>query len=106
MLYLNLKMLKLKEYQKNNEVRFKYRNLLQKNYIIYIGKIIFKIILESCLIKSPSLQHGVIVISVIMGPHKFSCSHNCSYCPTYPEYAKSYIPEEPTVQRGPKYFKG
>ena len=100
-----------KEYHKKyNEVRFKYKKPFTKRelYYLYRKNNIQNDFLESCLIKSPSRsQHGVIVISVIMGPHKFSCSHNCSYCPTYPEYAKSYIPEEPTVQRDERNnFKG
>lgn len=57
--------------------------------------------LENYLLKVPSRSlHGVIVVSVIMKPDKFSCIHNCSFCPSYPQYSKSYIPEEPTVQRG------
>ena len=57
--------------------------------------------LEECLVtkKMRSLS-GVIVISVIMPPDDFDCSYDCYYCPTYPDIAKSYIPEEPTVERG------
>lgn len=94
----------IKEFNKKFfEVRKKYKIQLSKRilYNYYQKSNINNEILKQCLMKFPSRsQHGVIVISVIMGPHKFSCSHNCSYCPSYPQYAKSYIPEEPTVLRG------
>lgn len=94
----------IKEYNKKLiQLKRKYKINLRKSDLFYYYRKqpIKNLILEKCLVKAPSRsQHGVIVISVIMGPHKFSCKHNCSFCPTYPEYAKSYIPEEPTVQRG------
>lgn len=30
----------------------------------------------------------------------FSCKHNCKFCPTIPNYPKSYVPGEPGVDRG------
>ena len=63
-----------KEYNKKyNEVRFKYKKPFTKRelYYLYRKNNIQNDFLETHLIKSPSRsQHGVIVISVIMGPHK------------------------------------
>ena len=30
----------------------------------------------------------------------FSCKHNCKFCPTIPDFPKSYVPGEPGVDRG------
>ena len=77
-------------------------NPSKSKLLYYYNKFDFKNdILIQCLKKFPSRSlHGVIVVSVIMKPDDFSCNYNCSFCPSYPQYAKSYIPEEPTVQRG------
>lgn len=45
-------------------------------------------------------QSGVLVISVIMPPDKFSCSYDCYYCPNDPSFSRSYYRGEPTVMRG------
>uniref|UniRef100_A0A6C0E8Q7 tRNA carboxymethyluridine synthase n=1 Tax=viral metagenome TaxID=1070528 RepID=A0A6C0E8Q7_9ZZZZ len=47
---------------------------------------------------------GVNVVTVLTSPYPlgqmFSCHFNCSFCPTYPNMPKSYIPDEPAVLRG------
>ena len=42
---------------------------------------------------------GVLVITVVLAPSKFSCSHNCHYCPNQPGTARSYLDNEPAVAR-------
>ena len=57
--------------------------------------------LEQFLItKKMRSQSGVIVVAVIMAPGKFSCAEDCHYCPNFPGISRSYIPDEPTVERG------
>jgi histone acetyltransferase (RNA polymerase elongator complex component) len=51
--------------------------------------------------------NGVMVISVVTSPYpksgeiveKFSCPHNCFYCPDEPGQPRSYLKEEPGVMR-------
>ena len=58
-------------------------------------------VFESLLItKKMRSGSGVLVVAVIMGPEKFSCAHNCYFCPNWPGLSRSYIPNEPTVERG------
>lgn len=42
---------------------------------------------------------GVLVITVVMRPDKFSCPHNCYYCPNEPGQPRSYVSTEPAVMR-------
>ena len=42
---------------------------------------------------------GVLVITVVMRPDKFSCPHNCYYCPNEPGQPRSYLSNEPAVAR-------
>lgn len=42
---------------------------------------------------------GVLVITVVMRPDKFSCPHNCHYCPNEPGQPRSYLSSEPAVAR-------
>lgn len=45
---------------------------------------------------------GVLVITVVMRPDKFSCPHNCYYCPNEPGQPRSYLSNEPAVARANK----
>jgi elongator complex protein 3 len=57
--------------------------------------------LEEVLIKKKGKSHsGVLVITVLMGPSKFSCPKDCHYCPNQPGIARSYLLKEPGVLRG------
>eukprot|EP00760_Papus_ankaliazontas_P004721 PhM_4_TR12042/c0_g1_i1/m.52728 len=57
--------------------------------------------LEDLLLKKRTKSHsGVLVISVIMGPGRFSCPKDCHYCPNQPGVARSYLLREPGVLRG------
>ena len=42
---------------------------------------------------------GVLVITVVMRPDKFSCPHDCYYCPNEPGQPRSYLSTEPAVAR-------
>ena len=42
---------------------------------------------------------GVVVITVVMRPDKFSCPHDCHYCPNEPGQPRSYLSSEPAVAR-------
>ena len=42
---------------------------------------------------------GVIVITVVMRPDKFSCPYNCYYCPNEPGQPRSYLSNEPAIAR-------
>jgi len=62
--------------------------------------------------KSMRSEHGVFVVSVVTSPNpeyidengekkvqKFSCKHNCYYCPNDPSQPRSYLRGEPGVDR-------
>ena len=69
--------------------------------------------LEECLtIKSIRRSSGVMVITVLTSPYpkyklpsgkiktqRFSCKHNCYYCPNEPGQPRSYLKDEPAVSR-------
>ena len=42
---------------------------------------------------------GVLVVTVVMKPDKFSCPHDCYYCPNEPGQPRSYLSSEPAVAR-------
>jgi ELP3 family radical SAM enzyme/protein acetyltransferase len=95
----NLKML---------EMRRKYSFQPAKRQMVYMyrklrseGKIPENSALEDQLIvKGMRSESGVMVVSVIMPPDRFSCSYDCHYCPNDPRYSRSYFHGEPTVMRG------
>jgi len=72
--------------------------------------------LEECLtIKSVRRSSGVMVITVLTSPYpeyklpngkikkqRFSCKHNCYYCPNQPGQPRSYLKDEPAVARANK----
>lgn len=60
---------------------------------------------DLCKIKSTRENQGVIVFTVVMSPTQddtefLSCEYDCHYCPNVPNYARSYYPGEPAVNRG------
>jgi elongator complex protein 3 len=56
---------------------------------------------EALLVRKKGKSHsGVLVITVFMGPGKFSCPKDCHYCPNQPGVARSYLLKEPGVLRG------
>ena len=50
--------------------------------------------------KNTKSNSGVLVVTVVLAPSQFSCSHDCSYCPNQPGTARSYLDNEPAVARG------
>ena len=90
---------------------------LQRKYKINLSKVdIRKLIIQiygsipdhminsiiKCNIRSLS---GVLVVTVVLKPGKFSCNQKCSYCPTEtdtdgnPTQPKSYLSSEPAMRR-------
>ncbi|CAD7925122.1 unnamed protein product [Amoebophrya sp. A25] len=49
--------------------------------------------------KAVRSNSGVVVITVVTAPGKFSCPHDCYYCPDEPGQPRSYLSTEPAVQR-------
>ena len=87
----------LKIQPKKAQLSYLYRVAVQN------GAIVKNKTLETLLItKKMRSGSGVLVVAVIMGPGKFSCAFNCYFCPKYPNISRSYIPHEPTVERGRK----
>jgi histone acetyltransferase (RNA polymerase elongator complex component) len=58
-------------------------------------------------------QSGVLVVTLFTSPYprigegnkvqRFSCRHNCYYCPNEPGLPRSYLSEEPGVARGKRH---
>lgn len=44
-------------------------------------------------------NQGVIVLTTVMAPKEISCQFDCHYCPNHPEHPRSYVPQEPAVDR-------
>ncbi|SCQ17090.1 histone S-adenosyl methyltransferase, putative [Plasmodium ovale] len=42
---------------------------------------------------------GVLVVTLITHPHKFSCKYDCHYCPNEPNQPRSYLSTEPAILR-------
>lgn len=90
------------------EMRRKYSFQPSKRQMVYMyrklrseGKISENSALEDQLIvHGMRSESGVMVVSVIMPPDRFSCSYDCYYCPNDPRYSRSYYHGEPTVMRG------
>eukprot|EP00922_Rhytidocystis_sp_ex-Travisia-forbesii_P070743 GHVS01105627.1.p1 GENE.GHVS01105627.1~~GHVS01105627.1.p1 ORF type:complete len:852 (+),score=137.91 GHVS01105627.1:194-2749(+) len=50
--------------------------------------------------KAVRSNSGVLVITVLTSPGKFSCPKDCHYCPNEPGQPRSYLSTEPAVLRG------
>ena len=55
-------------------------------------------------LKSVRSESGVLVVTVLMSPGKFSCPKNCHYCPNEPKMPRSYISTEPACRRATQCF--
>lgn len=59
--------------------------------------------------KSTRNDSGVLVVTITLPPHQFSCKHNCAYCPLEtdihgnPTQPRSYISNEPAMIRASRY---
>ena len=49
--------------------------------------------------KKCRINSGIQQISVLTSPERFSCLHDCAYCPDFKGMPRSYIPEEPACRR-------
>lgn len=96
-----------------NEFRKKYHRIISKRVLRYVyEKEVSSVFPESLVKCAMRSEHGVFVVSVVTSPYpkyidengetkkqRFSCLHNCVFCPTQPNYPKSYIEGEPGVDR-------
>lgn len=53
--------------------------------------------------KANKSTSGVLVVTVVLAPSKFSCANDCAYCPAQPGTARSYLDNEPAVARGKQH---
>lgn len=99
----------IKKYQRENsvsighaELLYTYRVLCDKENLEYDQK--YEILLQKKTFRS---QSGVMVFTVVLSPYpngqKFSCEFDCKYCPLQPGQPRSYLKEEPGVQRANRY---
>jgi len=49
--------------------------------------------------KAVRSNSGVVVITIVTAPGRFSCPHDCHYCPDEPGQPRSYLSTEPAVAR-------
>ena len=81
-----------------------YRYLLKSNEIDESD------LLNQFFLKLPVRSYsGVLVVTIVLKPDKFSCSYDCKYCPNETiqngadmDIARSYLSSEPAVMRGKK----
>lgn len=90
-----------KEYNdKHRKMRVKYRINPRKSTLLKIANADPKLPFCKFLVKKfQKSTSGVVVISIMTKPDKFSCKYDCHMCPKYPDYPRSYVPNEPTSQR-------
>ena len=84
---------------KKAEISLLYKYLVNTNKIE--PNLLFE---EKNIIKEIRSSSGVLVITVFMSDkpngNDFSCQWDCSFCPSEPGQPKSYLSDEPGVQRG------
>ena len=68
-----------------------------RSHDIFRQNVFFERLIRKKMNRSTS---GVVVITMLLGPGKFSCPMNCHYCPNDPAIARSYLLKEPAVRRG------
>lgn len=49
--------------------------------------------------KAVRSNSGVVVVTIVTAPGRFSCPHDCYYCPDEPGQPRSYLSTEPAVAR-------
>jgi ELP3 family radical SAM enzyme/protein acetyltransferase len=101
------------EYNKfyNKLVRSKGNIYIKKNFLVYVYRMMIKDgelenneVVWSFIKKSPIRNmSGISVITVLTSPYpgdqRFSCKHDCYYCPNEPGQPRSYLKLEPAVSR-------
>lgn len=95
------------------DFRSRYHDVLSKKALRYVyEKEISPDFPQSLVKNAMRSENGVFVVSVVTSPYpeyidengnlkvqRFSCKHNCVFCPTQPNYPKSYLEGEPGVDR-------
>ena len=89
-----LKKYKFDKVPKKQLIKQIYSNLLLN------GKITQNTKLED-IITPPHAKYsfGVMVVTIATRPDKFSCKFNCHYCPNEPGQPRSYLSDEPVLER-------
>jgi ELP3 family radical SAM enzyme/protein acetyltransferase len=96
---LSRKMNSKRIFLKKSVLTYYYHEMVSKNEIEEYP------LVQTLLQKRPSRNaSGVTVITVLTSPYpdgqRFSCKHNCYYCPNEPDMPRSYLKDEPAVSRG------
>lgn len=98
-----------------NFLKKKYRVNPSKSQIRYIYEKYFSDVTINTLFsryiikKAMRSRSGVLVVTIVLKPDKFSCPKKCSYCPTEtdlngnPTQPKSYLSSEPAMLRALQY---
>lgn len=67
-----------------------------------LGRLSYDVRLATCLARKPTRTlSGVAPLAVLTPPHP--CRGQCIYCPSVPTAPKSYLPDEPGVQRALRF---
>lgn len=78
------------------------REMYMKSYSHIPVSLVFKSWLVKKAMRSNS---GVLVVTIVLSPHKFSCKYDCHYCPSetdlngVPTQPRSYLSSEPAMLR-------
>jgi len=79
---------------------------IREAYQKHFSDISIPLVLKSWMIKKAMRANsGVLVVTLVLSPHKFSCKYDCSYCPQetdlkgVPTQPRSYLSSEPAMLR-------
>jgi ELP3 family radical SAM enzyme/protein acetyltransferase len=79
---------------------------IREIYDKYYSHIPLPLVVKSWMIKKAMRANsGVLVVTLVLSPHKFSCKYDCSYCPQetdlkgVPTQPRSYLSSEPAMLR-------
>lgn len=79
---------------------------IREIYDKYYSDIPLPLVVKSWMIKKAMRANsGVLVVTLVLSPHKFSCKYDCSYCPQetdlsgVPTQPRSYLSSEPAMLR-------
>jgi len=79
---------------------------IREIYEKYYSNIPLPLVVKSWMIKKAMRANsGVLVVTLVLSPHKFSCKYDCAYCPQetdlkgVPTQPRSYLSSEPAMLR-------
>jgi ELP3 family radical SAM enzyme/protein acetyltransferase len=79
---------------------------IRETYEKYFSDIPLPLVVKSWMIKKAMRANsGVLVVTLVLSPHKFSCKYDCAYCPQetdlkgVPTQPRSYLSSEPAMLR-------